>query len=184
MTRLYAYRLLDRRERELLVYHWQPGPRYAGPDHPHLHVSASLRVATSAVDEREIDLEKLHLQTGHVGLAALVRSLITEFGVEPIRPDWSRELDGAEAAELAAFGRSDCPEPPSPQSTGSTTEPSVCPVSRRYVSTTWSSLIDAMQSATWRLSVAVEGFFSRTIRSRSPIGKTVISPSSCMNFAR
>ena len=61
---VYEYRLLDRQQRELLVYHWQPGPRYAGPDHPHLHVSASLRAATSAVDEREIDLDKLHLPTG------------------------------------------------------------------------------------------------------------------------
>lgn len=101
ITTVYEYRLLDRLERELLVYHWQPGPRYAGPDHPHLHVSASLRAATSAVDEREIDLDKLHLPTGQVTLAAVVRSLITEFGVEPLRPDWARVLDAAEAGELA-----------------------------------------------------------------------------------
>ena len=99
---MYSYRLLDRRERELLVYHWQPGPRYAGPDHPHLHVSASLRAATSALDEREIDLDKLHLPTGQITLAAVVRSLITEFGAEPLHPDWARVLDGAEAGELAA----------------------------------------------------------------------------------
>lgn len=104
-NRAYEYRLLDRRERELLVYHWQPGPRFAGPDHPHLHVSASLRAVTSAVDERQIDLDKLHLATGQATLAAIVRSLITDFGVEPLRPDWARTLDDAEAAELAASGR-------------------------------------------------------------------------------
>lgn len=102
LTRMYEYRLLDRQERELLVYHWQPGPRYAGPNHPHLHVSASLSAMTSAVDEREFDLDKLHLPTGQVALAAIVRSLITELGVEPTRPDWAHTLDDAEAAELAA----------------------------------------------------------------------------------
>lgn len=104
-TQTYEYRLLDRLERELLVYHWQPGPRYAGPDHPHLHVSASLRAMTSAADEREIDLDKLHLPTGQVTLAAVVRSLITEFGVEPIRPDWARVLD--EVGELATSNQAD-----------------------------------------------------------------------------
>lgn len=102
---MYEYRLLDRHERELLVDHWQPGPRYAGPDHPHLHISASLHAMTGAVEERAIDLDKLHLSTGQVTLSAAVRSLITEFGVEPVRPDWARVLDDAEAGELAAAGQ-------------------------------------------------------------------------------
>lgn len=102
ITTMYEYRLLDRRERELLVYHWQPGPRYAGPDQPHLHVSARLLASTSAVDERGIDLDKRHLPTGHVTMAAVVRSLITEFGVEPLRADWARVLDEAEAGKIAA----------------------------------------------------------------------------------
>ena len=101
VTRSYKCRLLDRFERELLVYHWQPGPRFAGPDHPHLHVSASLRASTSAVEERAIDLDKLHLPTGQVPLASVVRSLITEFGVEPQRRDWARLLDETEAGEFA-----------------------------------------------------------------------------------
>lgn len=102
MFTMYEYRLLDRRERELLVYHWQPGPSYAGPDHPHLHVSASLNAATSAIDQRQIDLDKLHLPAGRVTLTAVVRSLITEFEVEPLRSDWMRVLDEAEAAERDA----------------------------------------------------------------------------------
>ena len=100
----YEYRLLDRLERELLVYHWQPGPSYAGPDHPHLHVSSSLDAATSAVERRQIDLDRLHLPTGPVTLAAFVRSLVTEVGIEPLRPDWARLLGEAEAGELAAAG--------------------------------------------------------------------------------
>ena len=103
-TSMYSYRLLDRLEHELLVYHWQPGPSYVGPDDPHLHVSASLRAATSVVDEREIGLDRLHLPTGQVTLTSVVRSLLTEFGVEPLRPDWSRVLDEAGTGELATSG--------------------------------------------------------------------------------
>ncbi|MGH2616768.1 MAG: hypothetical protein ACRDJC_16155 [Thermomicrobiales bacterium] len=92
-TRMYEYRLLDHHQRELLVYHWQPGDAYLGPDHPHLHVSAALTAQTSAVDRRSIDLDKLHLATGHVSLPAVVRMLIEEFRVAPQRPDWAATLD-------------------------------------------------------------------------------------------
>jgi hypothetical protein len=49
-TLMYEYRLLDHHHQELLVYHWQPGSSYLGPDHPHLHVSASLRAQVNARD--------------------------------------------------------------------------------------------------------------------------------------
>ncbi|MBA3450076.1 MAG: hypothetical protein H0T18_02555 [Chloroflexia bacterium] len=90
---MYEYRLLDRDERELLVYHWQPGDEYQGPNYPHLHVSATLSAQISAIDRRSIDLDKLHLATGHVSLAAVVRMLITEFQIAPRRPDWREMLD-------------------------------------------------------------------------------------------
>jgi hypothetical protein len=95
-TVMYEYRLLDRDERELLVYHWQPGPDFLGPDHPHLHVSASLTAQTSAIEKRSIDLDKLHLATGRVSLASVVRMLITEFRVAPRRHNWSETLDRTE----------------------------------------------------------------------------------------
>lgn len=93
---MYEYRLLDRVERELLVYHWQPGSDFLGPDSPHLHVSASLNARTSAVDQQAIDLDKLHLATGRVSLASVVRMLITEFRVAPQRADWAERLDRAD----------------------------------------------------------------------------------------
>lgn len=93
---MYQYRLLDHNERELLVYHWQPGAEFLGPDHPHLHVSAALDAQTSAVDRQAIDLDKLHLPTGRVSLASVVRMLITEFRVAPQRPDWAAALERAE----------------------------------------------------------------------------------------
>jgi hypothetical protein len=94
----YEYRLLDRHERELLVYHRQPGPAFPGPDHPHLHVSAALAARVTATAVREIALDKLHLVTECVTLAAFVRMLIDEFGVRSVRADWRPRLARADAA--------------------------------------------------------------------------------------
>ena len=94
--RMFQYRLLDHDERELLVYHWQPGSGFRGPDHPHLHVSASLSAQISAIDRQTIDLDKVHLATGRVSLASVVRMLITEFRVAPHRHDWAETLDRTE----------------------------------------------------------------------------------------
>jgi hypothetical protein len=105
-TRMYQYRLLDHNERELLVYHWQPGADFLGPDHPHLHVSASLSAQTSSIDLQTIDLDKLHLPTGRVSLASVVRMLITEFRVAPLRPDWAERLDSAERVFQEEIGPS------------------------------------------------------------------------------
>jgi hypothetical protein len=40
-TRMYEYRLIDHDHTDLLVYHWQPGPRFGGPDHPHVHAPSA-----------------------------------------------------------------------------------------------------------------------------------------------
>jgi hypothetical protein len=98
ITAMYAYRLLDHHHTELLVYHWQPGTEYLGPDAPHLHVSASLNPRTDAVSRHEIGLDTLHLATGHVSLADVVQMLITEFEVAPQRPDWRDTLSRARLA--------------------------------------------------------------------------------------
>jgi hypothetical protein len=95
-TLMYEYRVLDHHHRELLVYHWQPGSSYLGPDHPHLHVSASLRSQVNAHDTREIGLDRLHLPTGRVTFEAVIRMLVTDFGIAPRRNDWQATLDQAE----------------------------------------------------------------------------------------
>jgi hypothetical protein len=99
-TRMYAYRLIDHDHEALLVYHWQPGPRYAGPDHPHLHVSAVLDAQIDATTRRAIDLDKLHLATGRVTLPAVIRMLIAEFTVAPQRHVWREALERGEAVLL------------------------------------------------------------------------------------
>jgi hypothetical protein len=82
-TRMYEYRLLDHDQTELLVYHWQPGPEFQGPDSPHLHISAALQAQIDAVTNLRIDLDRRHVTTGRVSLEGIVRMLITEFGIAP-----------------------------------------------------------------------------------------------------
>ncbi len=101
---MYQYRLLDHNHRELLAYHWQPGHAFAGPDHPHLHVSAALDAQLDAVTRRKIDLDKLHVATGQVSLAAMVRMLIIEFGIAPLRHDWRETLDRTDLDLRTAAG--------------------------------------------------------------------------------
>ena len=91
-TTAYEYRLLDHDQSELLVYHWQPDPAMAGPTFPHLHVSAALEAKVTALQTRSIPLDKKHLPTERVALAAVVRMLIEEFGIAPIAADWQRLL--------------------------------------------------------------------------------------------
>ena len=91
-TEAYMYALRDRRGVELLAWHWQPGPRFLGPDHPHMHVSASMRPWANDAERGLLPLDKMHLPTGPVSLAAVVRTLIDEFGVRPLLPDWRGRL--------------------------------------------------------------------------------------------
>lgn len=75
-----------------ISYHWHP----VGPSHvqtPHLHVKATRDMAPGATA-----IEKLHFPTGPVSLAAIVRFLIDEVGIEPNRADWGRVLADAEIA--------------------------------------------------------------------------------------
>lgn len=94
---MYQYRLLDQRERQLLVYHWQPGDAFLGPDHPHLHASAALSAQVIAGETEPIDLASRHLATGRVSLEAFIRMLIEEFDVAPQRPDWRETLARTES---------------------------------------------------------------------------------------
>jgi hypothetical protein len=80
----------------LLAYHWEPGLGYRGPDTPHIHISASLDAKVDALSRRQIDLDKLHVVTGYVSIAAMIRMLITEFGVAPRRNDWEAILANAD----------------------------------------------------------------------------------------
>ncbi len=94
-VQMYQYSLLDRNHRELLVYHWQP--KSAGPDYPHLHVSASVDAQFDAITRHRIDLDKRHSATGQVTLKAFIRMLITEFQIKPLRSDWEARLKASDS---------------------------------------------------------------------------------------
>ena len=97
-TVAYEYRILDSRETELLVHHWQPGAIARGPDFPHVHVSAALSAQVSATATRRLALDKRHIPTGLVSLADVVRMLIAEFGIAYRHRNWAARLTRAEAA--------------------------------------------------------------------------------------
>jgi hypothetical protein len=81
----YEYAIDDQEGREVLAYHWQAG---VAPPYPHLHLGAGAGVAAL--------LRKRHLPTGRVALEAVLRLLLTELGVEPLRRDWRAVLERGE----------------------------------------------------------------------------------------
>lgn len=87
----YHYEVLDRLGREILAYHWHPAG-VSPVTEPHLHLSGRLRPLDVDPRDEPIPLGEMHLPTGFVMLAQMVRLLITEFGVEPRREDWETVL--------------------------------------------------------------------------------------------
>ena len=78
----YRYEVSERDGTELVAYHWHPVGK-SPVTAPHLH--ARIRGAGT-------DLSNLHLPTGVVSPVDVIRCLITEFGVEPLRLDWQDVL--------------------------------------------------------------------------------------------
>jgi hypothetical protein len=79
-SRAYYYRIDTTNGGELLSWHWHPDGRFK---QPHLHVAALNR--------------RQHLPTGRVSLEAILRLLLTEFGVRPRRADWESVLAASQA---------------------------------------------------------------------------------------
>ena len=81
-TEGYAYRagLSQETGRFLFAWHWHPDTR---PD-PHLHIG---------VEHPDIeDLPRLHVPTGRVSFEEVIRFLISELDVVPLRDDWGETL--------------------------------------------------------------------------------------------
>jgi hypothetical protein len=94
----YEYRIFDMLNTELMVYHWQPGPAFLGPDHPHIHVSSSISVHIDRLgNHRTVDLDKLHIPTASVGLTSIMQFLVEELDVRPRYRDWQARLLRAES---------------------------------------------------------------------------------------
>ncbi len=90
----YQYALRDHSGRELLAFHWHPDGR-SPVAFPHLHVSAALRGTTPSGDPAVLPLDKLHIPTGHLSAADVVRLLVAELRVRTLTIDWQVRLHRA-----------------------------------------------------------------------------------------
>jgi hypothetical protein len=82
----YSYRLIEAGGSELLAHHWHP-VGLSPVTHPHLHLSSRIPALSLASGTASIALEEVHLPTGWVTVADIVRLLIEELGAAPRRPD-------------------------------------------------------------------------------------------------
>ena len=80
----YYYSVHDAEEREVPLYHWHPGGSSSGMS-PHFHLGHGAQVGRR-------DIREAHLPTGDVSLSAVIRVLIEEMGVRPLRSDWDSIL--------------------------------------------------------------------------------------------
>lgn len=95
-TSFYQYRILDREESEIVVYHWEP-EGISPVRTPHLHVPAAPSIvlpqrAGSRRTTEKTHLGGLHLPTGRIGIADIAELLIRDFEVVPRREDWETVL--------------------------------------------------------------------------------------------
>ena len=77
--------------RELLAFHWDRAQlnEDAGPG-PHMHLGAGILASKSAFALK--DFHRLHVPTGLIALPHVIRFLIEELSVEPIRSNWDEIL--------------------------------------------------------------------------------------------
>ncbi|HYI15015.1 MAG TPA: hypothetical protein VEX37_06470 [Thermomicrobiales bacterium] len=90
----YAYEILDLNEREILVYHWHPAGVSPATE-PHLHLSPSIApvmVPSTGRSLQPIALTDMHIPTGLMRMGDIVRVLIDDFKVRPLRRDWAAIL--------------------------------------------------------------------------------------------
>jgi hypothetical protein len=78
----YHDQIRDDYEREIIADHWHPG---LGVDYPHVQFKSL---------SAPVDLRKSHIPTGRVSFEAVVRFLVDELDVAPIREDdWRTMLN-------------------------------------------------------------------------------------------
>jgi hypothetical protein len=85
----YGYTVEHPDEGEVVSFQWHPGDD-EGIEFPHLHIGPAMSRRDSAV--RPGRAHRIHLPTGEVALADVVRLAIVEFGVVPRRDDWEDVL--------------------------------------------------------------------------------------------
>lgn len=92
-TRAYFYHVYANDGREFIAFHWHPERGRVVLPHAHFRTLND-----------PVPMGKAHIPTGRVSLEAVVRLLIDELAVQPIRPDWERLLAGTERAFIERRG--------------------------------------------------------------------------------
>jgi hypothetical protein len=85
----YLYMVRNDAQQELLSFHWHPSGR-SPVTTPHLHLGYGLEIPKS-------EFTNLHIPTGPVTLRQVVRFVITELRIRPLRRDWNKVLDNWDA---------------------------------------------------------------------------------------
>jgi hypothetical protein len=85
----YWYHVVSDAKDEVLLFHWHPD-RNSTEQAPHLHLG------TSQLTREAVVTRRTHVPTGRVSLESVIRLLITDFGVVPLRSDWDQLLDANE----------------------------------------------------------------------------------------
>ncbi len=85
-TAAYRYGIHDSQQVEILSYHWHP---QTTRQDPHLHLGSGSKVMNF--------LRRTHLPTGRVSLEEVLRFLIEELKVKPLRQDWNEMLKSTQS---------------------------------------------------------------------------------------
>jgi hypothetical protein len=90
-TTEYVYEVADESDEVIAAWHWHPtsGQGDDRADWPHLHAYGS---------REKLTLHKLHLVTGRVSIEAVVRFLVDDLDVVPLRDNWREIVERGEAA--------------------------------------------------------------------------------------
>ena len=91
----YNYVVYDSQRRAMLIYHWHPRGRSLIAT-PHLHLKRGALVSRP-------ELIGAHLPTGPISLESILRLLIRDLAVQPVRTDWESILD-VETSALDLYG--------------------------------------------------------------------------------
>jgi hypothetical protein len=94
-TTYWDYAILDQHHNELISYHWHPDG-VSDRKAPHFHAGSAILDTTG--HEMGKTFSRLHLPSGHVTVADVVRALIEEFNVRPIHDRWDETLRACQEA--------------------------------------------------------------------------------------
>jgi hypothetical protein len=96
-TRGYWYHVVSDAKTEVLLFHWHPDGK-STEQGPHLHIGSSQLTREAVISHKD------HLPTGRVSLESVIRLVIANYGVVPLRSDWQERLaevsDGSSSTGL------------------------------------------------------------------------------------